>query len=349
MPDPVDINNLPRFNFNPQNFLYPTGGVIPTAGNPYANNPYINNNPIFTEPLGLGGPGTVIIEPPQLGVNTDGVKLPPAIPSQKVDANGSVVPPPSLFNTGVAQQGYNPTQYASQAGVNSVLQFLGPQASAGMTYNEGPNAGPPQAIVNWGGENHNAGLVQNLINQFGPEVARRMMDDQAHYHQAGSGVNGIGPGFNWTLQNDPSSAGFNRQAATGGDPNANQAWLDRIAQASREANGRASTLLPPQPTTPGGVKLSPGPTAPPAPATTTGTANTTAAATALNAQNMTLNDFMLLSMLMQPRQQQAPAQQSFGMNDFLSLMSLLMGGMGGGGQQRSQPANRNPLWYSPYY
>jgi hypothetical protein len=121
---------------------------------------------------------------------------------------------PSLFDTSVANSGYNPTQYASQAGVNSVLNFLGPTASAGMTRNEGPNAGPPQSIVNWGGQNHNTGLVQNLINQFGPELAMQMMRDQSNFHAAGPAVNGIGPGNSWTLRNDPSSAAYDAKAPT---------------------------------------------------------------------------------------------------------------------------------------
>jgi hypothetical protein len=232
---------------------------------------------------------------------------------------------PSLFDTSVANSGYNPTQYASQAGVNSVLNFLGPTASAGMTRNEGPNAGPPQSIVNWGGQNHNTGLVQNLINQFGPELAMQMMRDQSNFHAAGPAVNGIGPGNSWTLRNDPSSAAYDAKAPTG------VPIVPRVpgAQPPPATSSPATVAQPPSLFTPPPPPTPTTPT-PPAAIPTTPTQSTPAA---------------------------TQQQMGFGLPEFLTLMMLLMGSGGGalGRQQSAAPSaaplpnNRNPLWYSPYY
>ena len=126
---------------------------------------------------------------------------------------GAVTPPPDpmrFFRNDVG--GYNPIQYANQTGINSVGSFLGPSARFGQTRYEGPFDMTPQSIVNFGGQNHNTGLVQNLINQFGPEMAMRMMNDQtAQARGAGGG--------NWTLENDSSLASFVPNVFLSAQPN----------------------------------------------------------------------------------------------------------------------------------
>jgi hypothetical protein len=160
--------------------------------------------------------------------------LPPAAttPTPPTGAGSSPAATPTLdpmrfFRNDVG--GYNPFQYANAAGEQSVRSFLGPTAQFGQTRNEGPFDMPSQSLVNYGGQNHNTGLVQQWINQFGPEMAMRMMNDQtAQARNSGGG--------NWTLGNDASSANYvpnlflqsnpnvvtqpNNPTSTGGQPTA---------------------------------------------------------------------------------------------------------------------------------
>lgn len=143
-------------------------------------------------------------------------QTPSAAPAQPLD-------PMRFFRNDVG--GYNPRQYANDLGISSVGSFLGTSAQFGQTRNEGPFGMTPQSIVNWGGENHNTGLVQNLINQYGPEAAMRMMNDQAKFASSNGGGN-------WTLQNDSSSNSFVPNIFLSAQPNQPQSQPNNPTQNS---------------------------------------------------------------------------------------------------------------------
>ena len=141
------------------------------------------------------------------------IPTPPSVsqPSATPTAPAPTIPM-NYFRNDVG--GYNPMQYVNQNAINSVGNFLGPSASFGETYNQGPFDMAPQSTVNWGGNNHNTGLVQNLITQYGPERAMQMMQDEQRFARSQGGGN-------WTLQNDASLKGYtgNRFAPDGQIPN----------------------------------------------------------------------------------------------------------------------------------
>lgn len=306
----------------------------------FLNDQGFYNNPFLNLDFGaiLNSQGNFNATTPGQTAGSQTGTPPPATAPPPAGAGAGAPPPPppppppnpmSFFRTDVGPT-WNPTQYANQSGINSVQNLLGvPSSSFGQTYNQGPFGMPEQSVVNYGGQNHNTGLIQNLINQYGAEQAKAMVDaENAAAKAAGGG--------NWTLSNDASLQGY-----TGVRPDvfipssalttppqtynaANYSSPAAFNQAQNNATQNALTGLYVPPTSQQN-------NAPPPVAQN----NNNAAAT-----NQSNN---------------SSATNGLDANSFLGLLMLMMmmgGGYGGGQQQVNNQAanvNRNPSLYSLFY
>lgn len=82
---------------------------------------------------------------------------------------------------------YNPTQYATDATAQGLASLLGGTVMK-TAATSGPFSIPQQNMLSFGnGLVANAGLVAQMVQMFGPDMASRMLADQAH-SEAGAGV-----------------------------------------------------------------------------------------------------------------------------------------------------------------
>lgn len=299
----VGMNDTGYQNQAPASSVPNFGAMAPSFGG--AGQPFVNPFAPVQTPASTPAPTPTYTPPAQTAA--------PAPTSQPAN----MVDPMSFFRTDYSPT-YNLQQYANQAGISRVQSFLPGSQQTQTATAFGP---PPQAITNYNGVNMNTGLINNLINQYGEEQARRMLDDEVKFAQQNGGAK-------FGLNNDASLVGYNL----------------RDADINRLIGTPASAAPAPAP-----VSFNPANyVAPPAQTPATSNANT--------AGNGAVNTNTNAA----PAASNTPATAAanngqFDMNQFFTLMMALLMGGGLGGQQtpaaaqRTGPTSRNPLWYSNYY
>lgn len=96
--------------------------------------------------------------------------------------------------------GYNPLQYANLDTTNFLARNLG--ANAVRTRGVGSIAAPDQNMLDFGGGNmHNAGLVGQMFERYGPEQAQRMLQAEIDLNRQTGHDNSANPDSVFNLSN----------------------------------------------------------------------------------------------------------------------------------------------------
>lgn len=168
-------------------FQIPTGtrGTTPLP-------PTINVRPPAapTQPIPGITPGIPAVTPPPSAPPSG---LPPSQPPLFPPVGGGGVPPPANPHGGGSGQvqpqftserpanfagaaqaqnmGYNPAQYAEESVAQELARQMG--GTVNYTNTEGPIGPPSQATLNFGGEQHNAGLIADIHRRFADDEGMR--------------------------------------------------------------------------------------------------------------------------------------------------------------------------------